>query len=165
MSKRKAREEALFSTLQKSIQTSELKNRLGYLLEWYDAKAQFNRRWYHGLRIASVLLPGIAAALSLFSFLGGGKVIAAITGVISLATAFLAHLLDQFRFYESWMRYRNAAEALKREAFLCLSGCEPYSGDQPARERLLAARVEEIACKETAGWVKLRTQQQEENDP
>lgn len=164
MSKRKAREEALFSTLQKSIQTSELKSRLQYLLEWYDAKAQFNRRCYHVLRTLSVLLPGAAAALSLFTFLGGEKIIAAITGLISLATAFLSHMLDQYRFYESWMRYRNAAEALKSEAFLCLSGCEPYSGDQPTRERRLAARVEEIACEETAGWEKLRAQQ-EENDP
>lgn len=161
MSKRKTREEALFSTIQESIQAPELKSRLQYLLEWYDAKAQFNRRCYHVLRALSVLLPGIAAALSLFTFLGGEKIIAAITGLISLTTAFLSHLLDQYRFYESWVRYRNAAEALKREAFLCLSGCEPYSGDQPARERLLAVQVEEIARKETAGWEKLRAQQEE----
>ena len=162
MSKRKDREDDLFSTIEESVQSPNLKGRLKYLLEWYDSKAQSNRNFYHALRTLSVLLPGAAAGLSLFTFLGGEKAIALVTGLISLVTAFVSHMMEQYRFYENWIRYRNAAEAIKTEVFLSLSGCEPYSGEQTERERQLAARVEEIAREETAGWGKLRAQQSEQ---
>lgn len=164
MSKQKSKEHELLRTIQKSIQTETLKTRLLYQLDWYDTKAQYNRYCYNILRTLSVLLPGIVAAFSLFTFLGGEKIIAAVSGLISLLSAFLSHLLDQYRFYESWMRYRSASETLKSEIFLCLGECDPYCGNQHERECQLSARVEEIVRKEVTDWQKLRKEQSKRAD-
>ena len=161
--KRKAKEQELFQEINKSIGSEVLKNRLKYLLEWYDSKAQWNRNCYNILRSLSILLPSVVAALSLFSFLGGEKIIAAFSGLISLAAAYLSHLLDQYRFYESWIRYRSTAETLKSEIFLCLGGCTPYCGSQSEREHQLFVKTEEIAREETTNWQNLRKKQAEKS--
>lgn len=146
----------LFHTIEASIENDALKQRLVYLLEWYDEKAQLNRCCYHTLRILSVMLPNVVAALSLFTFLGGEAMIAAVSGVLSLLTSFLLHLLDQFRYYENWIRYRSTAETLKSEVFRCLNSGDPYYGETSIREHKLAIVVEEIAHAETAKWQVLR---------
>lgn len=156
MRTRKRAEQMLFRTIESSIVNDALKQRLVYLLEWYDGKAQVNRCCYHILRVLSVMLPNVVAALSLFTFLGGEPIIAVVSGVLSLLTSFLLHLLDQFRYYENWIRYRSTAETLKSEVFRCLNHGDPYYGETSAREHKLAITVEEIAHAETAKWQVLR---------
>ena len=164
MGKRKAKEQELFQEINRLIAGEALKIRLKYLLEWYDGKAQRNRVCYNILRSLSMLLPSVVAALSLFTFLGGEKTIAAFSGLISLVAAFLSHLLDQYRFYESWIRYRSTAEALKSEVFLCLSSGAPYCGEQSEREQQLSVKIEEIAREEAVKWQTLRQKPSEKND-
>lgn len=162
MCRRKQREQELFQKITGSLKNKILKVRLQYLLEWYDEKSQRSRCFYNALRTSSVLLPILAAALSLFAFLGDEKNLALLTSLVSLVTAFLSHLLDQYRFYDSWIRYRTTAEALKNEVFRCLGSCPPYSGTQEDRELQLAGRVEEIAAEEVSKWRELRRKQAEQ---
>lgn len=162
MSKRTEEEYALFKMIEESIENKALKQRLSYLLKWYDGKAQKNRHCYHILHILSVLLPSATAALGLFTFLGGEQIITAISSILSLLTAFLLHLLNQFRCYENWVRYRSTAEVLKSEVFRCLYGDDTYCGEIHERERRLAIKVEEIAKGEVVQWQALHEEHSEQ---
>jgi hypothetical protein len=118
--------------------------RLDSQLDWYDTKARHSQLWYLVLKVAQII---VAAAIPVLAAAGAS---AAVAGGLGAVVVVLEGIQQLFQFQQNWTRYRSTAEALKREKYLFLAGADPYSG--PAREPLLATRVEALVSAETSAW-------------
>ena len=160
--KRREEEElAYIRALCNGVQDENVSRRLCYLLTWYHEKAQHNRRAYHRFRSLGSLLPGIITLLSLLSLHIGDSIIGTIMAAISILITLINHRMEHYRYYENWIRYRSAAEQLKREAQLFLTGCEPYSGNgEESDQRRFMKTIETITLRELATWENLQSENQ-----
>jgi predicted metalloprotease with PDZ domain len=122
-------------------------DRLEGQLGWYGGKAAEARKWYLGLKVLQIV---VAAAITVVAAGGASRTVAAALG----ATVVVVEGIQQlFQFHGNWIRYRTAAEALKRERTLFLERAGPYAdagGERP--EAMLAEVVENIVSKEGAAW-------------
>jgi hypothetical protein len=131
--------------------------RLQDQLDWYDAKSQFNKRWYQSLKVAQIV---VAAAIPAAVAAGAS---AAVAGVLGAVIVILEGLQQLFQFQQSWTGYRSTAEALKHEKFLYLAGAGPYgAGDR--RDGLLAERVEGLVSQEHAAWAEAQRTEAREDE-
>ena len=162
---RRVFEREFLDSICEKINNNVIKSRMRYLLTWYDAKAQKNRHNYNLTRVLSYLFPCIITLISIYSVLFSGKNWPALaSATISVVLTFTNHNIDHYRYYENWIRYRRAAEALKRESQFFLNECGSYAatdGDEK-RERIFANRIERIVADEIAAWENL---QLESNNP
>jgi hypothetical protein len=102
-----------------------IKKRLELQLNWYDNKAKDNMYRYHKLQIliigVSILIPivnvvdGNDLVVRIVSSILGGIIVGA-TGILQLTKA-----------QETWMIFRSAAEALKKEYNLYMLKAGDYS--------------------------------------
>jgi hypothetical protein len=125
-----------------------IEQRLDDQQKWYSAKAAWNQHWYKRLRVLEIV---IAAGIPFFTSLI--KDVQPMTYVVSglaFIIAAISGLIAMQKFQENWTDYRSAAETLKREKFLFLTGTAPYDGPDPYH--MLVQRVEEILAKENATW-------------
>lgn len=132
--------------------------RLCYLFEWYTRKAQHNKRWYNWTRFITYLIPCLITLISVYAAFiqGDSKWAIAVTATLSAALVGIHHVIDHFRFYENWVRYRGTAEKLKTEAELYLNHCAPYNkGSAKENKQRFANRVERITKAELANWENL----------
>ena len=143
------------------IENEVIKERLSYLFAWYSRKADRNKIFYNINRTATYVLPCLITLVGVYAIFFQSKTELSvwpsiITATISVILTFVNHRADHYRFYENWVRYRNAAEQLKRNAELYLTGCEPYDGDVD-KDKLLAAAIEKIAADELSNWETLES--------
>jgi len=125
--------------------TGPVWDRLEDQLAWYDAKSGDARRWYQSLKVVQIV---IAAAIPVAVAAGASKTVPAALGA---AVVVIEGIQQLFQFHGNWIRYRTAAESLKREKYLYLAKAGQYAtADEP--EALLAETVERIASKEGASW-------------
>ena len=132
--------------------------RLRYLFDWYERKANENRKRYNLFRALSYLLPCLITLTSLYVVFFGELWGSTISATISVALAFVNHQVDHYRYYENMVRYRSTAEKLKRETSLYLNGCAPYDGNQAANRRAFAYNIEQYSAAELAGWENLQAE-------
>lgn len=132
--------------------------RLVYLLEWYTRKAQFNKHWYNASRFLTYLFPCLITLISVpVSIIqSNSRWAIAVVAVISATLVVIHHIVDHYRFYENWMRYRGTAEKLKREAELFLNRCESYNKTPEENLRRFAGKIERIAKAEIDAWENLQ---------
>lgn len=126
-------------------QTGHARDRLEDQLGWYDRKSAHHKNWFQRLKVSQIV---IAAAIPVVA---GGGVSAWITGSLGAAIVVLEGFQQLFQFQQNWIGYRATAEALKHEKFLYLADAGPYR-DAPARDALLAERVEGLVSQEHAAW-------------
>ena len=123
--------------------------RLEDQIAWYDAKSQYNQRWFKRLKICQIVTAAaipVAAAASAPVWLmgGGGALIVILEGL---------QQLEQYQ--QNWTTYRSTCERLRHERFLFLERAGLY-GSAPQPEALLAERVEGLVSQEHAAWVSHR---------
>lgn len=150
------------------IENEVIRERLNYLFAWYTRKSEHNKHLYNFYRTASYLLPCVITLANVGAFLLGQTAVTLISAGISVVLALINHRTDHYRYYENWIRYRNTAEQLKRNALLFLNGCEPYNEKESAdNEKLLAQKIEEIAAYELIKWENLQAESnnQPHSDP
>jgi hypothetical protein len=131
--------------------------RLEDQIAWYDARAEYNQRWFKALKVCQLVVAGAipvgaAAGMSAPAVGGGGAFVVVLEGLQQLQ-----------QYHENWINYRSICERLKHEKFLFLAGAKPYTG-VPNPERLLAERVESLVSQEHAAWVAQREEAVEEED-
>ena len=159
---------------EESVQASReaiLASRLSYLLRWYHQKAQRNRQRYNLFRTLSIVLPCLITLCSVYTFLMGDKAAAVASATISILITFCSHHMEQFRYYENWMRYRGTAERLKHDTLLYLNDLAPYAQLAPDGSQVVpntptmqfAQDIETTAMDELAKWESL--QQEIRNTP
>ena len=142
--------------LREKFQNPVLAERLYYLLVWYDWKAEYHKHRYNFYRTVTSLLLGSITILSVFAVFYTEPFISIATVALSVLITFINQRMDQYRYYENWVRYRGVAEKLKREAYLFLNGCDPYAQeDGKNNERRLARSIENLASEENTHWKNL----------
>lgn len=151
-----ALEEEYLENLRDKFQNSLLAERLYYLLVWYDWKAEYHKHRYHSYRTLTSLLLGSITILSVCGFFWTERAISIATVSVSVLITLINQRMEQYRYYENWIRYRGVAEKLKRETHLFLNGCEPYADrERKENERRFAFSMEEFASEENANWKNL----------
>ena len=142
----------------KRIEDPVVNERLVYLFEWYTRKAQRNKFWYNLTRFVTYLIPCLITLISVFASIiaGDGKWAIATVASLSAALVGIHHLVDHVRFYENWIRYRDTAEKLKREAEYFLNRCSPYNKTKTENWKRFSARIERITKAEISSWENLQ---------
>lgn len=133
-------------------------HRLEDQLDYYERRSGRYRKRYLAAKVAQIVLgagiPLLAAVPVLDS--ASYKFLSAAFGA---TVAALEGLLQLFQWHALWLQYRGAAEQLKRERWLLLSGAQAYAGvPVDAALVMLAARVEALLAPEHENWAGLATQ-------
>ncbi len=120
-------------------------DRLQSQIDWYDAKAKANQRYYKASKIAIVLCAVVIPIVAEFS---------AMSVIIAAGLILLLESLQQLnKWQENWILYRSTCEGLRNEQHLYNERAGPYA-KLPAEEahRLLAERVGALALAEHSKW-------------
>jgi hypothetical protein len=123
--------------------------RLEDQLQWYDAKSQFNQKWYKRLRLLEIISAAIIPFLA-----GMGENItysAWIIGGLGVVIAISASSSSLYKFQENWIQYRTIAETLKHEKHLYLTKSPPYHEENAFIQ--LVQRVEALISQENSQWL------------
>ncbi|MCR4436752.1 MAG: DUF4231 domain-containing protein [Clostridiales bacterium] len=140
-----------------------MKLRVEDQISWYDKKSRFNQSWYKGLRICEISLSLSIPLLT--AVVPDGWANKVVVGSVGIIVAVTAGVLLLFKFQENWIQYRTAAETLKHEKFLFLTGAGPYNNAENAFP-IFVERIESLISKENANWaqyVKKEDKRAEEN--
>ena len=123
--------------------------RLEAQIDWYDAKAKANQRYYKASKIAIIVCAVIIPIVAEFSALA--VIVAA--GVILL----LESLQQLNKWQENWILYRATCEGLRNEQHLFAEKAGPYANLRPeAARRLLAERTSSLVTAEHSKWAHAR---------
>jgi len=124
-----------------------LRDRVDGQLRWFGDKSASAKRWHHGLQLATVVL---AASVPVLALASGDVQVRIAVAVIGALTTVAAGLGSLYGFREQWVEYRSAAEALKHEKYLFLTGAAPYAA--AGSFSLFVNRVESILRTERITW-------------
>ena len=156
---RKKAEYEFLATLGGKITDETIQFRLNYLLKWYTRKAQHNKLWYNLTRFITYLIPCIITVIGIIAASNQGIWGIYATTILSAVLICLRHVIDHFRFYENWVRYRSTAELLKRHAELYLGHCEPYKNATAGENiELFITEMEYFAAAELINWESLQSE-------
>lgn len=126
-----------------------IEKRLDDQQQWYEKKSAWNQTWFKRLRLVEIVLAaGVPFASSLMD--KNPEVIPMVVSAMAFLIAAISAVISLSNFQDSWLQYRTAAEQLKREKFLFLTGSEPYNGDDPFHD--LVQNVEKILGEENSSW-------------
>lgn len=129
-------------------------------LNWYIKQACCYRLVYYVFTLLGAMCPILVAALSNISFSAEHEQTAKIIlTVLSVFASFSAIILSTFRAQEKWLRYRSAAEVLKRERSLFLEG---KKGSVEELEFLEV--IEKYMEQENIDWMKIYKMKDQEKD-
>ena len=136
----------LVQPLDEAMRNSVAWQELERSFRYFDKGARANRAGYLLLRftvlVAGALVPIVALATS-------QQVVVACLGALIVAAEGTAQLTQV---HDHWVRYRQTAETLRREAFAFVSGAGPYAKDELGDGQLLAARILDFTHQESDGW-------------
>ena len=124
-----------------------LSERVDDQLEWYGAKSAYNKRWHYRLQLITLVAAALVPIVSLASTGFVGRLLVAAIGSIAAISAGVVAL---FQSRELWTDYRSAAEQLKFEKYLFLTGSAPYT--EATNFSVFVNRVEGIIAQENRGW-------------
>ncbi|MFM2158639.1 MAG: hypothetical protein RLZZ124_1113 [Cyanobacteriota bacterium] len=137
-----------------------LQQRFNEQLSWLSKASRSNKQAFLRLRLLEILLGSSITVFSPFAAdLPLGSLLIALAGggvVIS------GSVLALNRHQENWLRYRNLAEALKREKFLYLTAAPPY-GDQAKAFHRFVSRAEALMGQESAVWLSQMSQKADQS--
>lgn len=117
-------------------------------INWYSKASGRAQTGWKALRLTEVV---VAALIPFAAAYATQSVFAQIAvGLLGVIVAVITGMLGVYKFQENWLLYRAAAETLKREKVLVMTGVVPYDGENAEKE--FVARVEAILGKEGEAW-------------
>jgi hypothetical protein len=129
-----------------------IKDRFQNQLDWYNRKANKNRRIYQFLRVLSMI-----CAISL-PFLSGylddtHPYIKISIGIIGVIIALSEGILNLFKCHDNWVNYRSTSGSLQREKALFDTESAAYLNlDEKQAFRLFVNNIEQILSSESNTW-------------
>jgi hypothetical protein len=128
-----------------------LKDRVDDQLNWYRKKSAQNQTMYKRLQLLSIVFGATIPLLTAFSFREAELIFRFVIAFLGSAIAVSSGLLSLNKYQENWVKYRAAAQALKREKYLYLTKTGEYHDGQL---ETLVARCEAIMAEENVEWSK-----------
>jgi hypothetical protein len=129
-------------------QEDYLKNRLDDQISWYSKKSASNQRMYKRLQMITIITAASIPFLSGYSDFH--EIVKIVIGLIGVIIASITAILSLNKYQENWMEYRTAAESLKHQKYLYLTGSDPYHGENAFN--VLVQQVEMLISKENSNW-------------
>lgn len=134
-----------------------LATRYKKLVDFYDARAQSNKRWHRACSVFIILTSGILAPLVATKAMDKCPlVLGFLSASVVIATAITSH----FQFNENWLNYRKTWDALQREPYLREAAVGEYR-EVVDRNVLFVERIEAIASEEGKEWLGRHIRRQE----
>ncbi len=159
MSVEQKEEYAFLASLGKKFTNETIQFRLDYLLRWYTRKAQHNKGWYNVTRIITYVIPCIITVIGIIAAARKEMWGLYTTTILSAVLIAVRHVIDHYRFYDNWVRYRSTAELLKHHAELYLGHCDPYKADsQEESDEIFITEMEGFAHAELIDWQNLQAE-------
>lgn len=122
-------------------------------MEWYNKKSALYKRLHNVSQVALIILSAITPVLILLQD-WDFKSFAIVT---STAVSAIVALAAKFKIYETWIGYRGATEAMRREYSLYSCSAGNYH-DVDDKDRLFIENIEKIITDEHAEWTALKKQ-------
>lgn len=129
---------------------SLLDKRFETCLKWYIRKACKYKNGYYFCTLVSGIFPFIVAAVN--SFNDNSTCMRIMVAILSTCASIAVVVLTTYRFQEKWMRYRMAAEFLKRERVRYLYAKEKKDCDQDKLDAEFLQTMEQYMEGENADW-------------
>ena len=154
-------EHRLMSDLESALPDGIVKTRVSYLLRWYHKKAAHYKFVTYIATGLSVTLPAFLSLLNtnvgkeLLGSACAGRLLVILPLLSSVGAGFYAFIQSR----TNWIRYRLAAERIKRETVLYIN---TYSkGYSQSAEQEFLQRIEDICANEVLEWENLRGEAQQ----
>lgn len=137
-----------------------IKERIDNQFDWYDKKSTSYQKRYKVLKVieilASVMIPFLSGYMD-----NGIEGIGILIGILGIVIAAIEGLLYVYNYQENWLKYRKAAEFLKREKLLYLTASGPYKKNKTLNT--LVVRIENYTEHENQEWVQMNMRKEEKN--
>jgi len=131
-----------------NVETDVVPARLEDQIAWYEHATVRNRWTFYLLKVVTIIS---AAAIPVIALFNGSQLAMAILGAVIVAGEGLQQL---FQNQQHWVAYRSAAEDLKRERSLYVSGAGPYRNAKNPLT-LLVERTEARIGAESGTWQRI----------
>ena len=135
-----------------------LKERYQYQINYYGAKAGWNKRMYNWLQWSVIIVSAVMPVLVVSTT--ENKYIKWATAGLSLTLAIGTSALKAFKFQENWLNYRQLAETLKQENYFYEAELGSYATAADKRA-MFVDHVESLISLENAIWTNLHLQKEE----
>lgn len=127
-----------------------LDKRFKTCLKWYIRKACQYRSGYYLCTLVSGIFPFVVAAVN--SFNNSSIYMRVLTVVLSTGASISVVVLTTYRLQEKWLRYRMAAEFLKRERVKYLYAKRKDDGDHDKLDAEFLQTMEQYMEGENVDW-------------
>ncbi len=117
-------------------------------INWYDKKANWNRKAYHIFQWIAIVFSALTPILVIIS----DGYIRWITVGIAAIVAIVTSALKTFKYQENWISYRTTSETLKKEIHFYKAGIRGYENVDD-KEAVFVDRVESLISRENTMWV------------
>ncbi len=122
-------------------------------MAWYDKKSALYKKLHIASQVTLIILSAITPVLILFQEWD----LRSFAIVTSTTVSAIVALAAKFKIHETWIGYRGAAEAMRREYSLYSCHAGDYRGVDDRDQRFIE-RIEEIIASEHAEWTALKKQ-------
>ena len=129
-----------------NIKTEEIKHRIEDVLHWYIRKAAFYKKMFYILSIALIIINTSIPFINQLAIENSSIIVTFISSIATIITS----ILTLFTMKDSWFRYRNHIELIKRECSLFNAAAGAYS--EADKEKSLIIKIEEIIGQEVLLW-------------
>lgn len=139
----------------------ESKKIIMYHLTWYCKKGKVGRFKYKILNFLVIVLTAIIPVFNLST----NPITKYASSLCGISASILTGIITFFSYKLSWLRYREAAECIKKEIRLASSRIGEYKvNDEKDIIKKLIENVEKIAGNENTNWKKFLNEGKSSND-
>ena len=133
-----------------------LEDRYNKQTNWYNEKANYNKKVYQGLQTLVIIFSVITPILVIIGegWLRWFAVVS--SGIVAIGAA----LLQTFQYHENWINYRTTRETLAKEIHYYNAKLFGYEEAEDP-EALFVERVEAVISRENICWIYVQKAKEE----
>lgn len=138
--------------------TIYMKDRVDKELNWYEEKANHNKKSFHASQTMIIITSAIIPIINIIDF--ATFEIRIISSILGGTIVGLTGLMQLKKYQDNWILFRSNEEMLKKEKFLYLNQAGGYSNtqNQDERDKLFVERIESIISSETSKFFTMHSQ-------
>ena len=142
-----------FTEVLRSIENKEIRDRIEYLLCWYNKRATRSKIKYYIFASVGIIGPALITLISSCKFFEESCLIP----IISTISSICAGILVLTRWQEGWVRYRNTVEHIKSKLSIYIIEIQSMTNEEKQiKDREFIKEIEKIVQNENFEWSKIR---------